>query len=99
MPLVRYRPNRRGLRAMLGAEWVRADLHRRAEAVAAVADAAYRAQPPHSGAVDVEVVSETGDGSRLRSRAAVIARHPAALHIEADRRVLGSAIDAAAGFD
>jgi len=30
-----------------------------------------------------------------RARVAVLARHPAALRIEADRRVLGSAISAA----
>lgn len=95
MGLIRYRPNRQGIRAMLGAEWVRADLHARAERVAAAADAAYTADPPHAGEVQVTVDSETGGGTRVRSRAAVIARHPAALAIEADRRPLGSALDAA----
>lgn len=96
MGLVRYRPNRRGIRALLGADWVRADLERRAEAVAEVARADYQANPPHTGQVVVEVDSAAGEtGARLRARAAVIARHPAALHIEADRRPLGKAIDAA----
>ncbi|MEU6204591.1 hypothetical protein ABZ814_13500 [Micromonospora musae] len=95
MGLVRYRPNRKGIRGLLGAGWVRANLHARAELVAAAAEAAYTADPPHSGQVDVVVESESGVGTRVRSRAAVIAKHPAALPIEADRRPLGSALDAA----
>lgn len=95
MGLIRYRPNRKGIRELLGAEWVRADLHARAERVAAAAEAAYTADPPHSGQVDVVVESASGAGSRVRARAAVIARHPAALPIEADRRPLGRALDAA----
>lgn len=99
MALDRYRPNRKGIRQMLGAEWARANLHRRADAVAAVAEANYRANPPHSGQVQVIVDSSAGEtGARLRSRAAVIAKHPAALAIEADRRPLGSALDAAGGY-
>lgn len=98
MGLVRYRPRRKGIRAMLGSEWVRADLHARAERVAAAADAAYIAHPPHSGRVDVVVTSQTGGGGRVRSRAAVIAKHPAARPIEADRRPLGRALDAARGL-
>lgn len=99
MALVRYRPNRKGIRALLGSNEVRADLEHRAEDVAAVAQAAYDAQPPHTGKVEVTVESNPGQSStRPRARAAVVARHPAALHIEADRRVLGSAVDAAAGY-
>lgn len=96
MGLVRYRPNRKGIRAMLGADWVRGDLERRAEAVASAARADYEANPPHSGEVTVEVDSAAGEtGARLRARAAVVARHPGVVHIEADRRPLGSALDAA----
>lgn len=98
MGLERYRPNRQGIRELLGAEWVRADLHARAERVAAAAEASYTADPPHSGQVNVYVDSQAGgSGGRVRSRAAVIADHPAALPIEADRRPLGSALDAAGG--
>lgn len=95
MGLVRYRPNRKGIRAMLGAEWVRADLHARAELVAAAAEAAYTVDPPHEGHVEVFVDSQGSSDRRVRARAAVIAKHPAAVPIEADRRPLGSAIDAA----
>jgi len=96
MGLVRYKPNRRGIQDLLGADWVRANLHRRADAVAAVAEVSYRANPPHEGQVEVTVDSAAGEtGARLRSRAAVVARHPGVVHIEADRRVLGSALDAA----
>jgi hypothetical protein len=92
--LLRYEPNRRGLKSILGSEGVRVDLVERAERIAVVAQAAYDADPPHEGRVEVTVESDTGDGAGLRSRAVVIARHPAALAIEADRRVLGSALDA-----
>ena len=96
MGMVRYRSNRRGIRDLLGGEWVRADLARRADRVAAAARRSYKAKPPHSGTVEVLVSSSAGEtGARIRSRAAVIAMHPAALHIEADRRVLGRALDAA----
>lgn len=94
MGLDRYRPNRKGIRGVLGSEGVRADLHARAERVGAAAEASYTADPPHSGQVDVVVDSQSGGGGRVRARAAVIAKHPAALHIEADRRPLGSALDA-----
>ncbi len=92
MGLVKYTPNRRGIRNLLGSAEVLADLMRRGERVAAVARADYIADPPHSGQVDVDVVPSR---ERVRVRAAVIARHPAALHIEADRRPLGKAMDAA----
>ena len=95
MRLDRYKPNRRGIRGILGSQTVRADLVRRAEAVAEVARAEYQANPPHTGQVDVIVDSQAGTGGRVRSRAAVIAKHPAVLHIEADRRTLGAAMDAA----
>lgn len=95
MRLERYKPNRKGMRAVLGSEGVRLDLVRRAEAVAEVARAGYEADPPHSGTVNVYVDSQGGGGKRVRARAAVVAQHPAVLPIEADRRTLGSAMDAA----
>jgi hypothetical protein len=57
-----------------------------------VAQSAYIANPPHTGQVDVEVFT---DSASDRARVAVYARHPAALRIEADRRVLGGSLDAA----
>lgn len=96
MGLTRYKPNRRGLRAILGSEGVRADLHARAEAVAEAAREEYTARPPHEGEVEVVVDSETGDRpGGVRARAAVIAKHPAVLAIEKDRSPLGTAMDAA----
>jgi hypothetical protein len=92
--LDKYESNRRGLKDLLGSEGVRRDLVVRAHRVAAVAQADYDADPPHEGRVDVAVESAAGDAGNLRSRAVVIAKHPAALAIEADRRVLGSALDA-----
>lgn len=94
MALIRYRPNRRGIRDVLGSTGVQLDLLARAERVAAVARADYAARPPHSGQVEVTVDAGLEPESR-RARAAVIAKHPGALHIEADRRPLGSALDAA----
>lgn len=95
MKLTRYRANRRGMRGILGSETVRADLVARAEAVAEVARAEYTAHPPHQGEVNVYVDSQPGTRAHPRARAAVIAQHPAVLPIEADRRTLGSAMDAA----
>lgn len=95
MALVRYKPNRRGLRALLGADWVRRDLHARAERIAETARADYRANPPHSGQVEVTVDSEAGETTGKRARAAVVAQHPGVVHIEHDRRPLGGAVDAA----
>lgn len=96
MARIRYRANRQGLREMLGADWVGADLARRADRVAAAVRRDYKARPPHSGQVTVLVSSESAEiGGRLRARAAVIAQHPAVMHIEADRRPLASALDAA----
>jgi hypothetical protein len=93
--LVRYRPSRRGIRELLGSPEVLADLVARAERVAAAAEASYAARPPHEGEVRVEVDGQLPPERHTRARAAVIAQHPAALHIEADRRPLGSALDAA----
>ena len=91
--LIRYTASRAGMRHLIKSEGVDSMLERRAGNVAAVAQAGYDANPPHSGRVNVDVVQEGSDSDR--ARVAVIARHPAALAIEADRRVLGGAIDAA----
>ncbi len=93
MRLERYKPNRRGMKDALGSEAVRLELVRRAEAIADTARAEYEADPPHSGQVVVEVDSQPG-GRRVRARAAVIAKHPAVIPIEGDRRTLGAAMDA-----
>lgn len=90
--LVRYRPNRPGIRDLARSQGVEDNLAGRAGSVAQVAQAAYDARPPHTGRVDVEVLT---DSDSDRARVAVIARHPAALRIEADRRTLGGALDAA----
>lgn len=95
MALIRYKPNRRGLRGLLGSEMVRADLELRAQAVAAAADAEYKARPPHQGDVNVYVDSHPGEPDHPRARAAVIAQHPAVIPIEKDRHPLGTAMDAA----
>jgi len=83
------------MRAILGSPGVLADLMERGAAVAAAAQAQYDARPPHQGEVEVTVEPNLGTPGAPRARVAVIARHPAALHIEADRRPLGSALDAA----
>ena len=88
-----YRPNRRGMADLARSKPVDAMLERRAGNVAAVAQADYDSQPPHTGRVEVEVVQIDSDSDR--ARVAVIARHPAALAIETDRRPLGGALDAA----
>jgi hypothetical protein len=93
--LDKYKPNRRGIREVLSSAGVRADLVARALRIAEAAQASYEARPPHQGHVEV-VVDSQGDAERtVRARAAVIALHPAAQHIEADRRPLGAAVDAA----
>lgn len=97
MRLEKYKANRRGIKRQLGSEIVRADLERRALRVAEVAQAEYDANPPHSGKVEVVVDSQRGSTAHVRARAAVIAKHPAVIAIEGDRRPLGSAIDAARG--
>lgn len=95
MALIRYKANQRGMRRLLGSEGVRLDLVRRAEAVAAVAEAEYKARPPHQGQVNVYVDSEAGTADHPRARAAVVAQHPAVIPIEKHRHPLGTAMDAA----
>lgn len=94
--LVSYRVNRRGMDGLANSREIDAMLVHRAHAVAAVARSGYAASPPHSGEVEVEVLNDSASDSD-RSRVAVIARHPAALGIEAARRVLGGSLDAARG--
>lgn len=92
--LIRYKPNRRGMRDLAGAETVRADLHARAERIAAEARTAYEAKPPHQGEVNVYVDSAAGTAEHPRARAAVIAQHPAVIPIEKHRHPLTTAMDA-----
>lgn len=95
MKLERYKPNRRGVRDLLKKPEVLGNLIERAGRVAEAARGDYEARSPHSGEVEVVVAASlTDDG---RARAAVIAKHPAAMPIEADRRPLGGAMDAARG--
>jgi hypothetical protein len=91
--LIRYQANRRGIRDVAKSREMDTMLEGRAEQVAAVAQSGFDAVPVHSGRVQVDVVQEGSDSDR--ARVAVIARHPAALHIEANHRILGSAISAA----
>jgi hypothetical protein len=93
--LEKYKPNRRGIKELLVSAGVQADLTVRAERVAEAAQEAYDDRPPHEGRVEVTVESEGSVHGRVRARAAVVARHPAAQFIERDRRPLGSSLDAA----
>lgn len=94
MGLVKYTPDRRGIQQLLGSMGVLEHLTSRAVRVQSVAQAEYAAHPPHSG--EVRVVVDPGIEPRTgRARVAVIAEHPGALPIEADRRPLGKAMDAA----
>ncbi len=104
MALVRFRPRRKGVKELLSAPGVTAELAERAERAAAAAAADYGADPPNEGQVEVRVEVQTkgkrGKGRKsvnrkVRARAAVIAVHPAVLAIEGERRVLGAALDAA----
>jgi hypothetical protein len=93
--LIRYTPNFRGIKRLRSSRDVDRELERRAHEVANAAQSTYDGDPPESGRVEVEVVQSASDTSEPRARVAVIARHPAALAIEAERRVLGGSLDAA----
>lgn len=94
--LIRYQPSFRGMKALRCSRGIDEMLERRAHNVAVMAQAAYDADLPNTGRVEVEVLNDSAsDTSEPRSRVAVIARHPAALRIEAERRPLGGAISAA----
>lgn len=91
--LVRYQPNRRGIRELAASEAVDAELERRGQRIATAAESAYQAGGYE---VPVEVVQASSDTDE-RARVAVVARHPAALRIEAKHRILGGSLDAARG--
>lgn len=94
--LVRYTPNRRGMSDLRSSRGVDDHLADRASRIADAAQAQYDFDPPASGRVEVEVLNDSAsDTGEPRARVAVIARHPAALAIEAKRRVLGGSLDAA----
>lgn len=92
--LVRYKPLIRGIKKLRVSREVDQELERRAGSVAAMAEGVYGALGHH---VNVEVVQAGSDTFEPRARVAVIARHPAALRIEAEDRVLGGSLDAARG--
>lgn len=95
MDVVKYTHNSAGMRELLISLGVEKMLHGRAERVAEAAQAHYDSEDqPHTGEVVVEVDSGVGPG---RVHATVVAKHPAALAIEARHRILGGAIDAAGG--
>lgn len=98
MPVIeRFRLQSAGARALLKSTGVRADLQRRASAVAAVAEPQLVAATAHIHVTDpVLVVADTYIGDN-RAGATVIAIHPASLRIEREHRVLGGALDAARG--
>lgn len=91
--LVRYSPNRAGMRELIRSREVDHMLEGRAHKVAGVAQSGFDSVPVHTGRVEVDVEQNESDSDR--ARVAVIARHPAALGIEARHRILGSAIGAA----
>jgi hypothetical protein len=92
--LIRYRASRRGMKILAKSREIDSDLERRAGQVAQLAQAAYDSNPPKTGRVRVEVLNDSKSDSD-RARVAVIARHPIALRIESQSRILGSAINAA----
>ena len=91
--LIRYSPNRAGMRELLRSREVDAMLEVRAHKVAGVAQSGFDSIRVHTGRVEVDVEQNESDSDR--ARVAVIARHPAALGLEAEHRILGSAIGAA----
>lgn len=94
MRLLRYAPSFRGIKAIRSSREVDEHLERRAQRVADTADNLY----DHLGLdVPVDVLQEGSDTRAPRARVAVIARSAAALRIEGEHRVLGSALDAARG--
>lgn len=90
--LVRYKGSFRGVKKLRGSREIDQDLERRAGNVAVLAESIYGAigEP-----ITVDVLQSASDTGEPRARVAVIARHPAALRIEAKHRVLGGSLDAA----
>jgi len=93
--LIRLRADIDGIRALRASREVDEHLEDRARRVAEAAEAVYGAIG--HGDVTTEVLQRESDTSEPRARVAVIARHPAALRIEAEHRVLGGSLDAARG--
>lgn len=94
MAKVEYKGSFRGVKKLRGSRQVDEALERTARAIAAAAQSQYDSDPPNEGRVQVEVLQIDSDTTGPRARVAVIARHPAALAIEAERRVLGGSLDA-----
>lgn len=90
----RVEVNGKGLRELLRSQEVRADLARRAEAVAArVRGAGIMVNgEPGTDPLPVKVTSDIGPG---RARAQVAITHPSGMAVEAKHRILGSSVDAA----
>jgi hypothetical protein len=86
--------NRAGMRDLLRRETVRADLHARAERVAAAAKAANILVEgiPGDEPLPVEVDSSIG---RNRARATVSLHHPSGVAVEAKHSLLTHSLDAA----
>ncbi len=93
--MVKYLPSFRGIKALRSSPEVDAMLEGRAEMVAAGARSAYAAMTLGMVEVPVDVVQQGSDTRSPRARVAVIARHPIAVRIEAQKRILGSALSAA----
>lgn len=85
MSRLRIEVNRAGLREVLKSPGVRAELERRAHAIAAAADAA--ANDPGGHRVETEVGAD-------RARAAVITVTPKAMYKEATQRTLSRSLGA-----
>lgn len=94
MKLIRYAASFRGIKALRSSREVDQHLEDRARRVADSADNLYDELGLD---VRVDVLQEGSDTSAPRARVAVIARNPAALRLEAEHRVLGSALNAARG--
>lgn len=94
MKLIRYVPSFRGIKVLRSSPKVDAHLETRAQRVADAADNLYDELGED---IRVEVLQEGSDTRAPRARVAVIARSAAALRIEAEHRVLGSALGAARG--
>ena len=99
--LIRYKASFRGLKKLRGSRGVDEALERRAHSVAAAAESYYGSLSaghggiPPAADVPIEVLQSESDTNEPRARVAVIMRHPRALRIEEDYRVLGGSLDAA----
>jgi hypothetical protein len=100
---IRIELNREGIRALLLSDGVAVDIEQRADRVAEAANRRYeqidvgardagQTVPDSPARVKAKVIMGKG---KNRSRARVVAEHPAARAIEAHHRVLGQSTDAA----